>query len=302
MPFEVRTATMARVGRWRAKVRDLAPGLVVMLLACGGVASTEPSGDASVAEAAADGGAAQDANGTSLFDSPAFVDASPPPPPSEPDGGPPLHTPCGGDGPATCTGCCNEDGVCVIAETNAACGTAAGACVACAAGESCDGGACVRPQPSCGPSNCAGCCIGDSACADGTQNAACGQFGAACAPCTRCRAAAGGGGTCGNPTCAGCSLGGNNCTIGMSQGACGMPGEPCHACTNGQQCAPASPSGSPSGGVCQDAGACGPQNCPGCCDGTTCLYGNQDVACGTGGSGCFDCTVYAGSCQSGACQ
>lgn len=81
-------------------------------------------------------------------------------------------------------------------------------------------------------------------------------------------------------------------------GQCGIHGEPCHACTGGQQCAPASTAG----GVCQDAGACGPQNCPGCCDGTTCLYGDQYLECGAGGSVCASCAGYGLACEAGVCR
>jgi hypothetical protein len=203
-------------------------------------------------------------------------------------------------GGPTCSGCCNADGDCVTAETKEACGTKGEACVACKSAASCTGGTCVRPQPGCDPSNCTGCCQTDATCADGSQNAACGQAGVQCSSCAGCTAAAGGGGNCGiQPDCNGCATSPRgSCADGVSHDACGIHGEPCHACSADQQCVPSSTSG----GTCQDAGACNPQTCPGCCEGATCLYGNQNAACGAGGSVCSNCMPAGQTCRSGACQ
>jgi hypothetical protein len=172
------------------------------------------------------------------------------------------------------------------------------------------GGACFRPQPDCGPSNCAGCCQGTSLCADGTDGVACGRSGEQCQRCVTaegggaCVPEPGGGGQCGGyatchyPNCHGCCSSVTYCALGLSQSACGSNGETCHACTGGQQCAPSANGG----GECVDAGACGPQNCPGCCQGDLCAIGNQDVACGTGGAVCVDCANSAQKCGAGTCQ
>jgi hypothetical protein len=86
--------------------------------------------------------------------------------------------------------------------------------------------------------------------------------------------------------------------MGLSQDGCGTHGEPCRVCPTGQQCV----ASSTSGGTCQDAGACNAQTCPGCCDGETCLYGNQNAACGAGGAGCANCVPAGQTCSHGVCQ
>jgi hypothetical protein len=167
----------------------------------------------------------------------------------------------------------------------------------------------LHPQPNCGPSNCPGCCQGPSLCAVGSHNVDCGRNGQQCERCVPAEGTGacvpepggagqcGGAGTCHFPGCAGC-CNATFCDTGVNQNLCGSNGESCHACMAGQQCVPTQTSG----GMCADAGACGPQNCPGCCHGQVCAYGNQDVACGIGGSVCFDCAISGWKCVAGACK
>jgi hypothetical protein len=204
--------------------------VVIVLAACGGStltspgdggpegALTLPSADATSADTSTDGGSAPDA--ASLFDASLSGDASV----SLHDGGPSPGLCAGGPGSPTCTGCCDSDGNCITAETNAACGTGGEACLACGASASCTGGTCIHPQPGCDPSNCAGCCQGDSSCAVGSQNAACGVAGQACAPCLDCNPSAGGGGSCGLVICNGCSTGPSSCASGLSQASAASTG------------------------------------------------------------------------------
>jgi hypothetical protein len=52
-----------------------------------------------------------------------------------------------------------------------------------------------------------------------------------------------------------------------------------------------------------DAGACGPPKCAGCCDANgTCAGGTSDNACGTSGATCTDCAMMGQLCTSGACS
>ncbi len=93
-------------------------------------------------------------------------------------------------------------------------------------------------------------------------------------------------------TCGGCCLG-SLCILGLTQAECGRGAEACHACTGGDQCV-----ANGTGGACvmPEAGACGPSNCPGCCEGNVCAMGNQVIACGTGGAECINCGIYGETC------
>jgi len=200
-------------------------------------------------------------------------------------------------------GCCSPDGDCITTFTAAACGYAGAGCSVCPAGASCMGGACLTPMPNCGPSNCAGCCQGPSLCAAGTQDVACGQHGEQCSRCIpqqqtgACAPQIGGGGQCGTCNCRGC-CDGNDCALGLAQSQCGSDGENCIACAADQQCMPASTSG----GSCGAANpACNATNCAGCCDGNLCAVGDQDVACGTGGATCLNCSQNGSKCAFGGC-
>jgi hypothetical protein len=51
-----------------------------------------------------------------------------------------------------------------------------------------------------------------------------------------------------------------------------------------------------------DAGSCGPGNCSGCCEGTTCLQGISASACGVGGASCATCGSGSFCDGAGACR
>jgi hypothetical protein len=276
--------------------------LAVALVACGGTDASFVDGGADGAEGRRDDdtGAQVDvtsADAARLMPETA-ADAS--------DASPPMAS-C--DELSCPDGCCTADGVCSSPPTDRACGFGGEACIACAAGDSCSSGACLHPQPDCGPSNCPGCCQGNTQCASGAQDVACGRNGQQCQRCVPREGSGacvpepiaggecGGSGTCHYPGCAGCCLAGS-CSDGVNQARCGSNGENCRACAGGQQCVPAPTSG----GTCAEAGACGPQNCPGCCHGDVCAYGDQDLACGAGGSVCVDCAMYLWKCDGGACH
>lgn len=42
--------------------------------------------------------------------------------------------------------------------------------------------------------------------------------------------------------------------------------------------------------------ACGPDDCIGCCQGSMCLNGSSDAACGSGGAACADCSSIGAGC------
>jgi hypothetical protein len=167
----------------------------------------------------------------------------------------------------------------------------------------------VHYQTSCGPSNCSGCCEAASVCAKGVNGVQCGQGGQQCQRCVpsegtgQCVPQAGGGGLCNASTSCGpsnCQAGcceGNLCVVGLSDAHCGNNAAPCQACPTGTQCVAAAGVG----GQCSAVGTCGPQSCPGCCSGNVCAYGNQDIACGTAGAACNDCTAGGHRCISGIC-
>lgn len=211
-------------------------------------------------------------------------------------------------------GCCQTDGTCVMSFDNtSACGYGGEACAVCAPGDVCSA-ACWHNQTNCGPSNCAGCCFGVSMCATGENDLYCGRHGEDCERCVpsegtgQCVLFPGGGGACnGAPSCGGTGLVGAGCPgccadgacmVGLEDNQCGVDGVPCLACPAGQQCVAAMGNG----GQCAVVDTCGPASCPGCCDGDTCVYGNQDAACGTGGAACVDCSSSHRSCITGACE
>jgi hypothetical protein len=273
-------------------VRKLAVLTLLATLACGrtGLDVDVTSGT----DAAADGTGTND--GPPFEDVPDFIDA--------------LEAMTSTCNATNCQGCCEPDGSCVTAISEKACGTSGEACTTCMPGEFCKG-ACFRPQADCDPSNCSGCCEnGGAYCTDGTHNVACGVGGELCQDCpqqgTTCVPHSGGGGMCGgvdscNPqNCLGCCDGKNNsvCSLGLDFGQCGTHGAPCQVCAMDETCVPAAPGG----GTCQQNGDCSPQNCSGCCYGKVCAIGNQDVACGMGGSPCADCAALGTRCTGGSCN
>ncbi len=200
--------------------------------------------------------------------------------------------------PNSCpNGCCTfgpgGNSVCVDGRENTTCGIGGASCQNCAnQGEICDPNAHTCVVPTCGPSNCSGCCLGN-VCQPGTSPSACGQGGGQCFDCGPNAACVMGicetNIMCGPNNCGGCCAG-NSCLPGSDNMNCGEFGQQCFPCPPGFQC---------TGGICQtmfDAGACGPNNCPGCCQGNACLPGNNPFACGAGGQQCFPCPP-GDSCQ-----
>jgi len=100
------------------------------------------------------------------------------------------------------------------------------------------------------------------------------------------------GGLCGPANCAGCCQG-NQCLKGDDNGACGTTGFPCVQCQQGEVCAQ---------GQCITAsGKCNPQNCAtGCCQGDSCLPGDQKDSCGKGGQPCVACAA-SQKCEDQSC-
>lgn len=184
-----------------------------------------------------------------------------------------------------CNGCC-EGATCIsIGDDTDHCGVDGTKCRACPAGDLCSKFGCgaVTSEP-CSPATCAGCCVAPDVCAVGKDLIACGHDGMLCGDCRNlgaaCVAVDGGGGTC----AAGCTTANcpNGCCLGgvcvvNEASSCGPSCIDCAA--KGQEC---------SDGAC--TGTCGPQNCAGCCLGDLCALGSQDLACGSGGVRCTDCT------------
>ena len=156
----------------------------------------------------------------------------------------------------------------------------------------------VIDSGACGATTCpSGCCDPSGTCRSGTELNACGFGGTTCNDCqaegfdfcdSQVKA-------CGNvqPSCnaadcpTGCCTTFNGqpaCVSGASSLACGSGGVVCVDCTaTGQQCDPGSKS-------CVSA-PCGPNNCKGCCAGSTCVPTESDSQCGTGGLACTNCSA-----------
>ena len=177
-----------------------------------------------------------------------------------------------------------------------------------------DGGpdAKVDAHPDAGGCNAAtcpsGCCDPSGTCRTGTELNACGVGGAACTDCQKdgfdfCDGQAHACGTvgpkCDLSTCPqGCCSTFNGqpaCLSGQSSLACGNSGQQCVDCTqSGQLC-------DPSAKTCKQA-PCGPNNCKGCCAGSTCVNTENDTQCGTGGLACTDCTQQKEVCNTSTGQ
>ena len=130
---------------------------------------------------------------------------------------------------------------------------------------------------------------------------------AGCGPGTMCHA---GGCLCDPKSCVGCcSTDGSACLDGMTDTACGQYGQTCVDCTVNSgscmkgSCASCTPdcSGKCPGDEDGCGGTCSTNQCPGCCDGTTCNQGDQDALCGTAGGSCQDCTAGSVECGKGIC-
>ncbi len=167
-----------------------------------------------------------------------------------------------------------------------------------------DGGSDGGDGGACSPSTCpSGCCDPSGTCRDGTELNACGFGGGTCNDCqqegfdfcdSQVKACAKIQPTCDVTTCgSGCCTTFNGqpaCVSGASSLACGNSGAACVDCTqNGQVCDPSAKS-------CVNA-PCGPNNCKGCCAGTTCVPTESDTQCGTGGLACTNCTAISEFCN-----
>ena len=226
---------------------------------------------------------------------------------------------------------CGDDG----------CGGDCGTCPAgksCQAGQCqvvCGDGACGGSEDKCScPADCAGGCAGccqGTVCSAGTLTTECGKNGATCTNClgsgkvcqnqqcvsttpecgdgscngseTQCSCP----GDCG--LCSGCCSG-SACNSGASDTACGLNGASCTNCSNSgkecqnQQCA--TPAPTCGDGLCngnetscncnQDCGACG-----GCCSGSICKTGTNDLWCGKNGVPCAFCALSGQVCLNYQC-
>jgi len=211
-----------------------------------------------------------------------------------------VAPPCG---PANCSGCCNDKGLCRFGTESEACGSGGGKCDDCASrGEGCSGGVCAGPPPICGAMSCGGCCDATGACRAGASDVACGAQGASCQSCAakseRCMEP---GNYCAAPlpcstVCpAGCCDAGGVCHA-PADTTCGTLGQSCSDCTTlGRVCAPQ--------GYCYAGVSCGSGNCAGCCTATgQCLGGADSAACGQFGSLCDNCSDKAESCRNQVCS
>ncbi len=197
--------------------------------------------------------------------------------------------------PGTCQGCC-EGNACVSGTSQFACGIGGLACQTCNGGQTCTNQQCVSGS-TCGPDNCTGCCVGNF-CLPGNQNFACGAGGGTCEVCISfgdtCQNSACVGATaCSPQNCPGCCTS-TGCVGGTSDTQCGAAGGQCQDCTaQGETC---------QNEACAPLVTCGPQNCPGCCEGNTCMFGGDPAACGFGGLQCQDCSAFGQTCTNGTCQ
>lgn len=195
--------------------------------------------------------------------------------------------------PESCGGCCDVKGNCRLGDLDTECGFKGQTCEGCPGGKKCVQHAC---QPDTGSGGGTGTGGGDAM--GGGDNTGGGNATGG--------GATGGGGTgggtpnCNPSTCSGgCCAPNGECITLLSQSnlVCGKQGEACGPCTGAMGlCNTAT-------GTCQAPATCGPSNCAGCCDGTTCLSGpmQNTSKCGMGGLACAACPAN-NACSSGACQ
>ncbi len=211
-------------------------------------------------------------------------------------------------GPSTCpNGCCDRTGTCRTGGDTQACGSRGQQCSDCIANgfRVCDvarGKVCARESANCGPADCpGGCCSfegGRGTCVAGVDATACGGSGSRCVDCSAegrscdVRTQNCGASKCDATNCSGCCVG-DLCLAGDDDQACGAVGEACLSCAQTGRVCGAQPNG---GGRCEGTPACGPDNCNGCCDGTTCVAGSDSNACGTRGQACTNCLATGRRC------
>jgi hypothetical protein len=213
---------------------------------------------------------------------------------------------------SNCAGCCDENDECKSGTAAIACGSDGRTCSACTSGMSCDAGVCVSGNGggssgtgggntgtgggsaggTAACANCDGCCD-NGTCKPGNAIGACGVGGAACQNCQSQNKACSAMGQCVGITCVGCTTEAGGCAPGNSDVACGSDAGVCVRCASGQSCL---------GGACRPS--CGPLNCGGCCDGTSCVQTPSAAKCGNGGVVCVTCgggmVCASGSCMGGA--
>ncbi len=197
--------------------------------------------------------------------------------------------------PYNCAGCCDANDTCQPSgDLATACGYDGKTCAVCGRGQTCTSGACTGEligdggAVTCSAANCGGCCDANGACVAGTSSGACGIHQARCAVCGTnqiCSSA----GQCEAGACLGC-LGDAGCSPGISNVSCGSGGAACKVCPVGQSCF---------NKACVSAVTCGPANCSGCCEGTTC-QNSSATSCGSNGVTCVTCASGT-TCNSGMC-
>ena len=186
--------------------------------------------------------------------------------------------------PCTFEACCYLPGGADAGDGGAADGGAAD-------GGAGDGGCNARTCPN-------GCCDEQGRCVAGTDFIHCGTGGAVCAYCEgttkicfnqSCRA-------CDSTTCPnGCCDGDGICRPGTWSEKCGTGGAACSYCWAYKQ----------EGCVGQRCQRCDATTCPnGCCNSKyECVPGSSNIACGTGGAACTNCTLTANkTCSGQTCQ
>lgn len=212
---------------------------------------------------------------------------------------------------SNCNGCCDANNDCQPGSLPGACGTEGRTCAVCMAGVACTAGVCQGTGGGGGSAggssggggtggasaggmaacaNCNGCCE-NGACRGGNTFTACGRGGAVCENCQAQNKACNASGQCIAFACPGCLSDAGVCTPGNSNLACGGDGGVCQQCASNQTCF---------NGSCMNATTCGPANCSGCCDGTTCVQNPNSSKCGSSGNACIACNGTE-TCQSGTC-
>lgn len=202
-----------------------------------------------------------------------------------------------------CSGCC-QGSMCVTTPSTSACGLGGFPCTTCNSDQTCTTGTCSGGQ-TCDAFNCPAGCCDNGQCKSGLTNAACGTGGAICTDCTTsggtcdvATQACTGGQNCSPTTCnVGCCKN-NSCLPGNTNAACGDGGGACVDCAaSGGTCDLTTR-------TCKGSTGCAPGNCPGCCDGTSCLSGGTNTACGKGGVACVDCASLSAVCNgaTGKCE
>ncbi len=213
-----------------------------------------------------------------------------------------------------CTGCLDPSGACLSGASVSACGAGGNSCQTCPAGQVCANGQCA---PACGPGSCSGCCAGNACLLFPSQSdTQCGSAGAVCDLCSTglhcqsgaCAQAPQGCGVGTNTPCLGGCCNGTGpsalCMDGTLNTSCGSGGVACEKCgLDGiNKCL---------NQACRPPDGCGPGTslpcANGCCTDTlpggTCLPGNTNANCGTGGAICSPCNTGAGaSCVGQACR